>query len=148
MPEPYYCTVAEFEAETGATATGTKGIATIENAEDVIDDLLGRPTSDPATTGRKVVQTDVEAWQWAKLKRATVKLAAALWANPNLVGGRRWKSESGPDFSFSGPQGSQVGTQVLALLNASGLRNLASRATRGRRLRHESFFAASRHGGT
>lgn len=127
--------------------TGAKGIATIENAEDVIDDLLGRPTSDPATTGRKVVQTDVEAWQWAKLKRATIKLAAALWANPNLVGGRRWRSESGPDFSFSGPQGSQVGGQVLALLTASGLRHLAGRATRGRRS-YESFFAATRHDGT
>lgn len=101
------------------------------DAEDVIDQLLGAATSDPDPSGRKVRITDVEAWQWAKLSRATVKVAALLHANPGLLDGQQWTSVSGPDFSFSGPRGAKVGTLVIGLLNDSGLRNLTGRARSG-----------------
>lgn len=120
-------------------------------AEDVIDRLLGSYYPDE-TTGRKIVEADVQAWQWEKLKRATVALAALFHANPSLLTEQRWNSVSGPDFSFAGPQGATVGAQVVALLDDSRLRRLATRANAGRRRsirpEYERFLKATRHNGT
>jgi hypothetical protein len=159
-PEPIYCTVEELRAELelDSEAVPDDGMAkrAIEDAEDIIDRILGGwfwgPNED---TGRKVTQGDVMAWQWTKLTRATMKLSARLYRDPSLLE-QAYESESGPDFSHSGPKGgalvTMIGVQVLALLDDSGLRRIAGRSTQGRghryRAAYERFLAATRHDGT
>lgn len=128
--------------------------ALILDAEDLIDRVLGGWPPDE-TTGRKIVQGDVEAWQWAKLGRATAKLAARLHRDPGLLSSPVYRSVSGPDFSFVGPQGGGAGqvfgVQVLALLDDSGLRRVAGRAVTGsprRKPEYDRFLSATRHDGT
>ena len=70
----------------------------------------------------------VEGWQADKLARFTVTLAARLYREPGTVDGRRWRSESGPDFSVAGPVGGVLSPALLGLLDGSGLRRLAVRA--------------------
>lgn len=119
----------------------------IEDAEDILDHLLGGWPIDP-TTGRKIVQAEVEDWQWVKLMRAATKLTGLLFENPDLVKSDRWQSESGPDFSFSGPIGGQIKRSVLLPLDQSELRRLGGRARSGSPRRFDSFFSARRHNGT
>lgn len=102
----------------------------IEDAEDAIDEMLGGWPIDEST-GRKIVQADVEAWQWSKLGRATVKLAAAIYQQPELLTRARWNREKGPDFEFEGPRGSVASSSVMLPLNQSGLRRLTGRAFPG-----------------
>jgi hypothetical protein len=107
----------------------------------VIDRLLGAVVVD-VDTGRKVVEADVESWQFAKVKRATIKQAAALYVARDGAGGVPlagvYASVSGPDFSFSGMVGLPVeqggpAAGVLDLLDQSGLRVLTTNiAGRGR----------------
>lgn len=97
----------------------------IADAEDLVDQELGGRLVD-ATSGRKVVQAQVEAWQWTKLGRATAKLAALLYLRPELGTTREWRNVRGPDFGSSGPVGSVYGPVIVALLNATGLRNTGS----------------------
>lgn len=156
MAEPIYTTEAALEAElNGVDMPTATAVGLIQDAEDLIDRALGGWPPDE-TTGRKIAQGDVEAWQWAKLSRATVKLAARLYRNPGLLSSPAYRSVSGPDFSFSGPQGggaAQIfGVQVLALLDDSCLRRIAGRAVTGgwrhRKPEYDRFLNATRHDGT
>jgi hypothetical protein len=99
----------------------------IETAEDLVDGELALAVD--STTGRKVVQNDVEAWQWEKLNRATILVAAELYGNPDLARGRQWAAERGAGYAVSGPRGSDLGAQVLALLKATGWRKSARALT-------------------
>lgn len=125
---PTYQTAAALRTELGFDATTLPDAAAdkiLLTAEDLVDGALG-PRPVDITTGRRVVQANVEAWQWAKLQRATLKLAVGLYGNPNLATGTRYRRVSGPDFSFSDPVGGggsvELGPEIEAILSASGLR--------------------------
>ena len=135
MAEPYYCTATELRTYldvTSGTLSDEAAIVLIEDAEDWIDTLLGGWPVDE-TTGRKILQADVLAWQWTKLGRATVKTAGAVYHYPTLLTVRRYRREKGPDFEVEDPLGGGALTPAIVLLNASGLRRLAGRAVAGRR---------------
>ena len=142
---PHYTSPDALRSELGVddeTLADERALVLIENAEDAIDSLLGGYQPDE-TTGRKIVEEDVEGWQWQKLSRATTKLAAKLYGDPNLFE-VQWQSLSGPDFSRSGPIGSRIGAEILSVLNDSGLRRLGGHARPGpRRPLVDSFFRTS-----
>lgn len=126
MAEPYYCTANELRdhlSVSEVTLGDARAISLIEDAEDVIDDMLGVRTVD-SETGRKVVPDQVDAWRFLKLKRATLKVAGQLYSKPGMLTDRRWETQEGPDFKVSGPVGSLFGTDVEMALNQSGLRRL------------------------
>lgn len=132
--EPYYCTNDDVRAEPGLSGlSDADATRLIEDAEDIVDDLLGAwPIN--LITGRKIYNVGALDWQLAKLARATAKIAALIYANPDLFRQRQYKSVRGPDFAFTdetGPGGitSIVGRDVMAILGQSGLRRLTTRAT-------------------
>lgn len=134
MP-PIYATADELRASLNvdtATLGDAKADELLELAEDAIDAVLAaRPVDE--TTGRKVVEADVDPWRWAKLKRATLLAASRLYANPDAIDGDRYTSTSGPDFTFTGRVGAggmadRLGPACMAVLNASGLRRTGTRA--------------------
>jgi hypothetical protein len=153
MPEPYYCTKDEVRTELAVDSSVLSDAAALKlilQTEDLVDDLLGGWPPD-ITTGRKILQANVDAWQWAKLNRATYLLAADVYANPARYTGQAFRSVSGPDFSFSGPLQGQVPRPILAVLDASGLRRLVGRTTPSRtrnRITADRFLSARRHNGT
>jgi len=153
MAEPYYCTEDELRSELGVTEavlSDDDAAKLIEETEDLVDDLLGGWPPD-TTTGRKIIEADVETWQWAKLNRATYLLAADVYRTPERYRGQAYKSVSGPDFSFSGPLSGQVPRAILAVLDASGLRRLTGLAAPSRsrnRIIADRFLSARRHNGT
>ncbi len=135
MAEPFYCTATELRTYldvTSGTLSDEAAIVLIQDAEDWIDTLLGGWPVDE-TTGRKILEADVLAWQWSKLNRATIKAAGALYNTPALFTQSRYRKESGPDFSVEDPQGGGPLAPAVTLLNASGLRKLTGRAVAGRR---------------
>lgn len=103
----------------------------IDDASDLIDEALGARPVDP-DTGRKVVEADVESWQWVKLGKACAKLAAQIYRDPAVASGHRWRRQKGPDFEVEDPigpgQGLLGGLPVQTLLNQSGLRRRFGRA--------------------
>lgn len=125
-----YAAAAALRTELGVNAStlpDADANRLIETAEDLIDGELAQPLDDngdpypiDTTTGRRITEADVDAWRWAKLGRATVLVAAELYVSPGLAKGRQWHAESGPDFSFTGPLGSDLGRQVASLLAATG----------------------------
>lgn len=123
-----YSTPGDVREELGLTSTQLTDAAAaklIAAAEILIDEALGaRPVDED--TGRKVDPAAVEAWRWAKLQRASTLLAAEIHRRPEIRRGQRWRSVSGPQFSFSGPAGSELPDEVEALLNQSGLRRLTT----------------------
>lgn len=133
MAEPIYTTIAALRTETATDATSlpdATAIRLIVRAENLIDQALGGRWVD-TTTGRKVVQADIDLWRWNKIMDATTYLAARLYAHPDLLD-QRYRSVSGPDFTVSGPLGPGLITnEIEALLNASGLRRLGGRARGG-----------------
>lgn len=134
MSEPYYTTAAELRTELGGLTIGELSDAAatllIQRAEDRIDSLLGgRPIDE--TTLRKVVEAEVESWQWSLLGRATVVLASLLYSTPNLLTQARYRREKGPDFEVEDPLGGVIPDTVIGPLNGSGLRVLAGRALPG-----------------
>lgn len=125
-----YTTPALLRAALGTDAATLPDDAAnllIEDTCDLIDEDLGAWRIDPAT-GRKIVEADVEAWQWSKLQRAATKLAAAVYSDPKVATGERWRRMKGPDFEVEDPRGSSAlgGASVAALLNQSGLRRLTT----------------------
>lgn len=131
-----YATIADVRAMPEVPDVAPPSDATLEElitqAEDQIDVWLGLWDIDPAT-GRKIVQADVEPWRFAKLKRATARLAARLYATPTILAAREWGTIEGPDFKKSNPIGSAAAPSsrmpdVVGALNASGLRVLSARA--------------------
>lgn len=130
-----YTTVADVRAEPEVGAANPPTDATIESyitqAEDQLDVWLGGwpvQTTGPSA-GRKIVQINVDGWRWTKLNRAATRLAARLYADPSLLQGPRYASVSGPDFSKSQPAPTlRRLMDVVAPLNASGLRQLGARA--------------------
>jgi hypothetical protein len=126
----YYTTAAALRTELGVNSTVLPDATAeryIEEAEDAIDALIGGRIPD-ATTGRKILQGDFEAWQWTKLARAATLFSASLYNEPDLLSGPQWKSVSGPDFSFSGPLTGRIPSRVTDLLNDSGLRRTTGQA--------------------
>jgi hypothetical protein len=129
-----YATPAELKAEPEIpdAMTDPAADALIESAEDAIDNELGPWTVHTTGTseGRKIAEADVFDWQWAKLKRATVRLAVRLHLEPGILERARYKSVSGPDFSYSGPisDPGPLGDQVMNALRASGLIVATARA--------------------
>jgi hypothetical protein len=152
----HYCTMQQLRDELGvddAVLSDRDATRLIVQAEDLIDDLLGGwgwPSDE--TTGRKISQGDVDAWQWSKLQRATWLLAADLQLNPAKYASQQFRTVSGPDFSFSGPQAGVLPRHIVAVLDASGLRRLTGRAFPGARARmradYARFLQATRHNGT
>lgn len=134
MAEPYYTTAADLRTELGGLTVGELSDADatllIQQAEDRIDGLLGGWPVDE-TTLRKIVEADVESWQWSLLGRATVVLAALLYGTPNLLTQPRYRREKGPDFEVEDPLGGVIPDTVIGPLNGSGLRVLAGRALPG-----------------
>lgn len=134
MAEPYYTTAADLRIELGGLTVGQLSDADatllIQQAEDRIDGLLGGWPVDE-TTLRKIVEADVESWQWSLLGRATVVLAALLYGTPNLLTQPRYRREKGPDFEVEDPLGGVIPDTVIGPLNGSGLRVLAGRALPG-----------------
>lgn len=116
----------EFDVD-DETLDDTRAARLIRDASDLVDQLLGSYLPD-ATTGRKILQADVEAWQWDLLVRAATKLAAQLHTDPRGFDQQRWRSVRGPDFAFSDPLGSATSRVALQLLNQSGLRRLSGHA--------------------
>lgn len=132
----YYATVAQLRAEPEVPNAAPPDDATLEalleQASDQIDEWIGpRPiVTTGAATGRLVDEDVVAAWQWSKLQRAVVRLAARLYADPNVLQGAAWNAISGPDFSKSGPAPARRRiSDVISPLNASGLRVTGARAT-------------------
>lgn len=133
MAEPYYCTIAELRDHlnvTEDTLGDAAALVVIEDAEDVIDSMLGARNVDDVT-GRKVVEADVDAWRFTKLTRATLKVAAILYAQPGVLTRQQWQKQSGPDFTMEGPSGDLFGSDVGAVLDQSGLRRLTTRVGAG-----------------
>lgn len=147
MAEPFYCTATELRTYldvTSGTLSDEAAIVLIEDAEDWVDNLLGGWYPDE-TTGRKILEADVLAWQWSKLNRATIKAAGALYNTPALFTQSRYRKESGPDFSVEDPQGGGPLAPAVTLLNASGLRRLTGRATAGSRAYGPPWLGFSRN---
>ena len=134
MTAVVYATAAELRTELGVNNTvlpDAAANALILEAEDFTDALLGGwPIDD--TSGRKIVQADVEAWQWSKLNRAVLLLAAALYADGDLLVRARYRREKGPDFEFEDPLGGGKLARYLSVLDDSGLRRLGGRARASR----------------
>lgn len=126
-----YATAADVRAEPDVddAATDAELNKAIDAAEDQIDDWLGAWPVD-TTTGRKIVEADVDAWRFAKLTRAVVRLAAHLFNDPTILAGEQWGTVKGPDFekSNAAPALRKI-SDVAAPLNASGLRVLGARAS-------------------
>ena len=132
-----YATAAELRTALGVNSVALPDAAAdalILEAEDFTDGLLGGWPIDE-TTGRKIVEADVEAWQWDKLNRAVLLLAAELYASPDVLRRARYRREKGPDFEFEDPLGGGVLSRYLTVLDDSGLRRLGGRARPGRRRR-------------
>lgn len=122
MAEPYYTDIDTVRSALGLDSSAlddVAAVALIEDAEDLVDRALGSRLIDPVT-GRKVVEDAVEAWQWGKVARATVKVARLLHANPDLAL-QEFEVVKGPDFEFRNRVGSLLGPQVDALLESTGL---------------------------
>ena len=131
MTAVVYATATELRTELGVnsgTLPDAAANALILEAEDFTDSLLGGWPIDE-TTGRKIEQTDVETWQWAKLKRAVLLLAVELYSTPTLLQRPRYRREKGPDFEFEDPLGGGVLDRYVSVLDDSGLRRLGGRAT-------------------
>lgn len=150
MTAVVYATASELRTELGVNNTmlpDAAANALILEAEDFTDSLLGGWPIDE-TTGRKIEQSDVEAWQWTKLKRAVLLLAAELYSTPTLLQRPRYRREKGPDFEFEDPLGGGILSRYLAVLNDSGLRRAGGRATAGcrpaARRRYADFFDRER----
>ena len=135
MAEPYYTTATALRTALGVssgTLSDDAATTIITQAEDWIDNLLGGWYPDE-TTGRKILEADVLAWQWGKLTRAAALVAAALYNTPTLLTAAQYRKQAGPDFSVEDPQGGGALAPAITLLNASGLRRLTGRAVAGRR---------------
>ena len=127
-PDGAYCTANELRTDlelSSSDLTDTAANRIIADACDLIDSELGARCIDE-TTGRKVVQDDVETWQWDKLNRATRALAVILQKNPQLASSTQYDRVKGPDFEYWGRQGSAFGLAIGALLDASQLRRLTT----------------------
>lgn len=94
-------------------------------AEDVIDEMLGAGWPDE-DTGRKIVEADVDDWQWEKLGRATAAAAKFLYQHPDWLSEQRYSSVGG-DVSGAQRVGSPM-PEVSIILNQSGLRRLTGTA--------------------
>ena len=150
MTDVVYATASELRTELGVNDTTLPDAAAealILEAEDFTDNLLGGWPIDE-TSGRKIVEAQVEVWQWSKLKRAVLLLAVELYGTPTLLQRPRYRREKGPDFEFEDPLGGGILSRYMAVLNDSGLRRSAGRAVAGRcapaRSRYADFFDRER----
>lgn len=124
-----YATAAELKALPGMNdLSDDQANALLEDACDWVDSQLGARKTDPAT-GRKVIEGEVLAWQWTKLKRATLKVATRLQQNPGILTAEQWETVKGPDFETTGRLSVAAdifGTDVSSILDQSGLRVLTT----------------------
>lgn len=129
----HYTDTAALRSELGVDAEilpDDQALKLIADAEDMIDDQLGIRSIDHES-GRKVREDEVAAWRWEKLARATLKLARFMYEHPGWGTEQRFSSPGG-DIGAAGPYGSPW-PAVSALLNDSGLRELTTAITGGRR---------------
>ena len=144
----YYSSAATLRDELGVDSTALPDDTAnrlIRKAEGEVDRLIGvRPVDD--TTGRKVVQADVDAWQWTKLGRAATVIAATLYASSESIDLPQWERVKGPDFEFQGPN-SSTSREALNELAQSGLQRLTASAHGRTPGRFDSFLRATRHAG-
>ena len=144
----YYATAAGLRDELTLDSAALPDDAAsrlIRKAEGEVDRLIGvRPIND--TTGRKVLVTDVYAWQFAKLTRATLVLAADLYNNPDAFEPSKWSRVEGPDFRFIGAT-FVINREAINEIDQSGLRRLSASAHGRSPGRFDAFLLTSRHGG-
>jgi len=99
----------------------------IAHAEILIDSVMGPAVVD-ATTGRKIVESEVDAWRWQCVTDAACILAASIHTDKDRYDtGSPYDSVTGPDFAVSGRSSTGglselLGARVMGLLNHSGLR--------------------------
>lgn len=126
---PTYAIAFDLQQESGfETMTDLAAASLLDDAEDVVDGLLGAWPIDP-TTGRKIHLGQVQSWQADRLRRLTVKMAALLYDKPLLLDDPRWTSVRGPDFAFSGRIDDVLPRRITNLVNLTGLRRLTTLAT-------------------
>jgi hypothetical protein len=136
-----YAQPGDLRAKVGMSAEAlpdTEAAQFISEAEDLIDERLGVRPVDP-DSGRKVVPAEEDEWRIAKLRDATLEVAAVIFRDPDVAARQRARFTSG-DVSVSGPYGAAFGERADALLNQSGLRvNRARMSGSVRRLRTRHF---------
>lgn len=121
----HYVTRQEVRVELGldpddvAALSDAAADRLIRLAESVIEQALG-PYPTDVTLGLKIVEADVDAWRYERLKGAVLSLAARIHTQPSLLS-PRYQSVSGPSFSYSGPIGPVLGDEISAQLNGTGL---------------------------
>ena len=107
-----------------------KAEALLEAASDQIDRMLGARAIN-ADTGRRVTESQVYPWQYAKIKSATIKIASTLYSNPEILTEQQFDRVKGPDFETQGPlrRGSAIfGDEVIHLVAGSCLGVFSGRA--------------------
>jgi hypothetical protein len=129
-----YLSAGELRTQLGLNVSDLSDSAAeaiIDEAEDHVDSKLGGWPVDP-DTGRKIIQTDVETWQWSKLKKATLLIAEQLHGEPGLLSRAAYRRTKGPDFEVEDPLGGGKLARAESVLTDSGLRRLTGRARPGR----------------
>jgi hypothetical protein len=127
-----YATAEELRDALGVddeTLTDDRAEDLLEDASNEIDRLLYARPIDP-DTGRKVKEGTVQGWQWDRIVRATVKVAAQLYENPGMLTEQQFDRVKGPDFETQGPLRKGVsifGDDVLHLVSGSGLAIISGR---------------------
>lgn len=128
-----YATPTELRDSLGVSSgdlPDEKAEALLEAASDQIDGMLGARQIN-AETGRRVTESQVYTWQYAKIKRAAIKIASALYSSPELLIEQQFDRVKGPDFETQGPlrRGSAIfGDEVIQLVAGSCLAVLSGRA--------------------
>lgn len=139
--EPYYATIEELREKVKveeAMLPDDEATQILTEAEDLTDERLGvRPIDED--TGRKVVPAEEDAWRIAKLRDATLEVAAVIFRDPDVASRQRARYTSG-DVSVSGFYGAAFGERADALLNQSGLRANRARMSGGRRRSLDRHF--------
>lgn len=128
-----YATPTELRSALGVNSTvlpDEKAEALLETGSDQIDRMLGARAIN-ADTGRKVTESQVLAWQWSRIKRATIQIASTLYAKPDILTEQQFDRIKGPDFETQGPirKGSAIfGDDVIDLVSGSCLGVYSGRA--------------------
>lgn len=107
-----------------------KAEALLEAASDQVDGMLGARAIN-ADTGRRVTESQVYPWQYARIKSATIKIASTLFSNPEILTEQQFDRVKGPDFETQGPirKGASIfGDEVIHLVAGSCLAVLSGRA--------------------
>lgn len=144
-PTPVYAAAQDLRDELDVAnppLTDAIANALIVKAQDRVDRLAGPIGVDTYTggtgTGLKFTPGNLLGWQGAKLTRATVIIAAALYRDPNAFNLSQFDETHGPDFRVKTPKFggmSPAGVQALILadqlLTEARLKRLIARMHTG-----------------